>query len=92
MRLLIDAGNTRVKWALTASDHSVPEWEAEGSVTHDALTGFASELKSHDIHAVWISNVAGDALARQLTQILAGAGHRYPPARAFATAIVILLN
>lgn len=74
MRLLIDAGNTRVKWALTASDHSVPVWEAEGSVTHDALTGFASELKSHDIHAVWISNVAGDALARQLTQILVGAG------------------
>lgn len=74
MRLLIDAGNTRVKWALTASDQALPVWEAEGSVAHDGLNGLASAWKSHDIQAVWISNVAGDALASQLTQILADAG------------------
>ena len=74
MRLLIDAGNTRVKWALTASDHPVPVWKAEGSVAHDALAGLASALKSHAIDAVWISNVAGDVLAKHLTQILAELG------------------
>lgn len=74
MRLLIDAGNTRVKWALTASDQPVPAWEAEGSVPHDALAGLPNELKSHAIDAVWISNVAGDVLAKRLTQMLAELG------------------
>jgi type III pantothenate kinase len=74
MRLLIDAGNTRVKWALTASDHPASAWQAEGSLTHDALSGLASELRSHEIRDVWISNVAGDAMATQLTHILADAG------------------
>ena len=74
MRLLIDAGNTRVKWALTASDHPVPVWEAQGSVMHDALAGLASGLKTQDIGAVWISNVAGDVMAKRLTQMLAALG------------------
>ena len=83
MRLLIDAGNTRVKWALTASDEVVPVtgmvWQSEGSVTHDALTGLAGQwqadgMRANDIGAVWISNVAGPALAKQLAQTLAGAG------------------
>ena len=74
MRLLIDAGNTRVKWALTASDHPSSAWQAEGSLSHDTLAGLASELQSHDIRDVWISNVAGDAVASQLTHILADAG------------------
>ena len=74
MRLLIDSGNTLVMWALTASDHPLPAWEAQGSLTHEALAGLASELKSQDIDAVWISNVAGDVLANRLTQILAGLG------------------
>jgi type III pantothenate kinase len=86
MRLLIDAGNTRVKWALTASDATVPAvpgvWQAEGSITHDALARLAAQWQAqalpvndiNDISAVWISNVAGDALAKQLTYTLADAG------------------
>ena len=86
MRLLIDAGNTRVKWALTASDDTVPAapvgpvvWHAEGSVTHETLAGLAAQWQSQavpvsDISAVWISNVAGDALAKQLTHTLSAAG------------------
>lgn len=83
MRLLIDAGNTRVKWALTASDDVVPVpnmvWQSEGSVTHDALAGLsvqwqADGTRANDIGVVWISNVAGPALAKQLAQTLADAG------------------
>lgn len=83
MRLLIDAGNTRVKWALTASDDAAPAlpmaWQAEGSVTDEALTELAGQwqthgLRAHDISAVWISNVAGAALAKQLARALADAG------------------
>lgn len=83
MRLLIDAGNTRVKWALTASDDAPPAspvvWQAEGNVTHEALSALGSQWQSHglrsnDISAVWISNVAGAALAKQLAQTLIDAG------------------
>lgn len=80
MRLLIDAGNTRVKWALAASDDPVSGaavlWQAQGSVTHDGLPGLAAQWQAHAqaIDAVWISNVAGDALARQLTQAMTDAG------------------
>ena len=83
MRLLIDAGNTRVKWALTASVEApaslVMGWQAEGSVTNDALTGLvgqwrAAGLRAADISAVWISNVAGAATAKQLAQALTDAG------------------
>jgi type III pantothenate kinase len=79
MRLLIDAGNTRVKWAVTASDQPTTVWEAEGSADHDALDGLAGQWtaqgwRGREISAVWISNVAGDALALRLTQSLALAG------------------
>lgn len=86
MRLLIDAGNTRVKWALAASDDAAPAapalpmvWQAEGTVTHEALAGLAGHWQAHglraaDISAVWISNVAGPALAKQLEQALRDAG------------------
>ncbi len=83
MRLLIDAGNTRVKWALTASDEAVTSlamvWQAEGSVTNDGLAGLSAQwqaagLRAADISGVWISNVAGAALAKQLAQALTDAG------------------
>lgn len=83
MRLLIDAGNTRVKWALTASDDAAPAspmvCQSEGSVTHEALTDLAGHwqalgLRATDINMVWISNVAGAALAKQLVQALVDAG------------------
>ena len=35
--LLIDAGNTRVKWALAANDAAPGEWLEHGAVTHADL-------------------------------------------------------
>lgn len=79
MYLLIDAGNTRIKWALTESDTSSSDWLAQGSTTHDALAGLIGQWQAAAkpllaVRAVWIANVAGDALAQQLTDLLDRAG------------------
>lgn len=74
MRLLVDAGNTRIKWALTRGD----EWLCSGSL----LTGNAAELREQlaaapeirtggAIREVWASNVAGDAVAQSMRDAVA---------------------
>ncbi|HBF49196.1 MAG TPA: type III pantothenate kinase, partial [Massilia sp.] len=35
MMLLIDAGNTRVKWALAQDDAQPGDWIAQGAALHD---------------------------------------------------------
>lgn len=76
MHLLIDAGNTRVKWALSASDGLSSAWQAEGNVFHEALPELpgAWRAAAHPIRTVWIANVAGDRLASRLMQTLTEAG------------------
>ena len=70
MQLLIDAGNTRIKWALAATDHVVGEWHAMGSVVHADLEKLKQIWSEHKIQRVLISNVAGDAVASQLRKML----------------------
>lgn len=58
--LLIDAGNTRIKWAL-----------ADGAAWLRSGAGLADELPQQftgldDIRQAWVSNVAGDAVAQQI--------------------------
>lgn len=73
MLLLIDAGNTRIKWALVgsaqvAADHS--DWIAAGAVLHDAVDSLAHDWGTTPLAMVLIANVAGPtvraALLRQL--------------------------
>jgi type III pantothenate kinase len=75
MILLIDAGNTRVKWALVAQDAALGAWLAHGAVTHtdmpqlelawaDATAGGAG------IQRILIANVAGNALRVHLEYVL----------------------
>jgi len=71
MQLLIDAGNTRIKWALAAMGHVVGEWHAMGSVVHADLEKLKHAWSTHNIQRVLISNVAGDAVASQLRKMLA---------------------
>jgi type III pantothenate kinase len=71
MQLLIDAGNTRIKWALAVTDHIVGEWHAMGSVVHTDLEKLTHAWSAHKIERVLISNVAGDAVASPLRKILA---------------------
>jgi type III pantothenate kinase len=64
MRLLIDAGNTRIKWACVQED----EWLHRGVI----MTAQSSELPQHwasvqhKIRQIWVSNVAGAHVAAQL--------------------------
>lgn len=66
MKLLIDAGNTRIKWAL-AGDTETEGWLQSGVLP----TGQADELPGlfaglGEVSRVWASNVAGEAVARHI--------------------------
>jgi type III pantothenate kinase len=79
MMLLIDAGNTRVKWALVARDAPLGAWLAHGAVMHADIAELqpAWETAAADagvplqsIARVLIANVAGNALRVQLEYVL----------------------
>jgi len=68
MMLLIDAGNTRVKWAL-ANDGAAPgAWLGTGAVAHAGLDALASDWAG--AARVLVSNVAGPALAERIAALL----------------------
>ena len=86
MKLLIDAGNTRIKWAL----HDGREFRDRGSVQH---RGNPVELWSHELPArvcptdVIAANVAGEAVAEGISdwaRTTVGIGVRFPQATAAA--------
>lgn len=69
MKLLIDAGNTRIKWALVEGN----DWMRSGALP----VGQAGELPglvtaSQDIMQIWVSNVAGEEVAHHIREIGAG--------------------
>lgn len=80
MILLIDAGNTRIKWAMlepSLTPHPVRlplPWLADGAVLHDALGQLATDWRQHDPHPaitrVYISNVAGPTMRTRLQALL----------------------
>lgn len=76
MLLLIDAGNTRVKWALVANTNTpcqrqdLGRWIASGMVEHARLHELADAWRGQDIGRVLISNVAGSAMRAALEQPL----------------------
>ncbi len=73
MKLLIDAGNTRVKWALLDGD----EWLRSGVLPVEQ----ADELprlfsRPQEIRQIWVSNVAGETVAQHIRNI--GIGQSIP--------------
>lgn len=69
MLLLIDAGNTRVKWALAHAGAAAGEWSATGNVVHDdidALAGAWRQSGTLPARAL-MSNVAGSAIAARVS-------------------------
>jgi type III pantothenate kinase len=68
MMLLIDAGNTRVKWALANDGASPGAWSATGAVAHAGLDALASDWAGAT--RVLVSNVAGPALAARIAALL----------------------
>src|SRR5476649_2638109 len=70
MLLLIDAGNTRIKWALVSADSAAGAWLASGAVEHAQLDSLQSAWANLDISEVLLSNVAGAAIAARLQAML----------------------
>ena len=63
MKLLIDAGNTRIKWVLVAEI----EWLHSGNLPSDQAGDLSREFAQlANVQQVWVSNVAGKAVAQQI--------------------------
>jgi len=76
MMLLIDAGNTRIKWALVQD----MDWLCNGILPVEQAGGLSQHLVVHcnqinkglqDIEHAWVSNVAGDDVESHLRNICA---------------------
>jgi len=60
MKLLIDAGNTRIKWALVSGDHWLHSGVSPIEQAHDLAQHLdRSCVNSRHVKQVWVSNVAG---------------------------------
>jgi type III pantothenate kinase len=91
MLLLIDAGNTRVKWALVPSGvqdaDALGRWSAAGMVEHAQVRQLSDAWRDQKIVRVLISNVAGQSMRDTLEQVLLGALGLHPvPLEWFASA------
>jgi len=64
--LLIDAGNTRVKWALAEAGAAPGVWIASGAVAHADLNHLPASWQRHRIDRALVANVAGARLRDQL--------------------------
>ncbi|HVK95174.1 MAG TPA: type III pantothenate kinase [Noviherbaspirillum sp.] len=77
MLLLIDAGNTRVKWALVSNGGqgaaTLGRWIASGLVEHADVLQLRDAWRDRGIVRVLISNVAGQGMRDTLEQVLLGA-------------------
>lgn len=74
MRLLIDAGNTRVKWAAAVAGSAPGDWVAQGAFVHADLGQAVPRWRSLPISGALVCNVAGPAVAAQIGAALASAG------------------
>ena len=72
MLLLIDAGNTRIKWALTTTgSHTAPgEWVGSGALAHAQMDTLKAAWSAHAITRVVAANVAGAAVGAALQAML----------------------
>lgn len=73
MLLLVDAGNTRIKWALVDRSiaHPVPGvWHAAGSVARADAEQLVQTWRALRIGRVLLSNVAGEGLRDELEHIV----------------------
>jgi type III pantothenate kinase len=69
--LLVDAGNTRVKWALAQDGAAPGDWLAHGAVVHADLDGLRGAWAGRSVTRAIVSNVAGAALRERLAALLA---------------------
>lgn len=66
MKLLIDAGNTRIKWACVNGN----EWLRSGVLPVEQAGDLSQQFADvHDIQQTWVSNVAGEEVAQHIRNI-----------------------
>ncbi len=73
MLLLIDAGNTRIKWAIPVSQPATmlpPVWHFIASVSHADIDDLHLAWSSLPVSRVLISNVAGEQVRAKLEAVL----------------------
>jgi type III pantothenate kinase len=70
MLLLVDAGNTRVKWAIAVDGAAPGEWVAHGAAAHADLDSLGAAWAAHAPTRAIVSNVAGVALGERLAALL----------------------
>ncbi|MES2318773.1 MAG: type III pantothenate kinase [Pseudomonadota bacterium] len=66
MLLLIDAGNTRIKWALAEPGAQPGLWMASGAVSHAELNHLPASWRETRVTRAIVANVAGSKLRDQL--------------------------
>jgi type III pantothenate kinase len=70
MLLLIDAGNTRVKWALANDAAPLGQWSASGAVLHSELEALPVHWSGLQIKRTLVANVAGPVMRTRLAALL----------------------
>jgi type III pantothenate kinase len=68
--LLIDAGNTRIKWAIAAPGAALGAWTLIDAVSHAGLDGAADTWRRAGVARAIVSNVAGTAVRERIEQAL----------------------
>lgn len=67
MKLLIDAGNTRIKWALVDCSGAEDNWLRGGTLPVEQATDLPRQFAELEgIRQVWVSNVAGEEIAQHI--------------------------
>ncbi len=74
MLLLIDAGNTRVKWARAECKAQPGQWLDHGWVERAQVRELRAMISAHACTRALVSNVAGKALREDLEQLLLAGG------------------
>jgi type III pantothenate kinase len=70
MLLLVDAGNTRIKWALARPGAPLGEWDKHDAAAHAGLDAMAASWRHAGVTHAIVSNVAGLAVRERLVQVL----------------------
>jgi type III pantothenate kinase len=88
MLLLVDAGNTRVKWALAHDDAAAGDWLAHGALLHAQLDTLPQAWQGMQLTRVLVANVAGSALRERLAAMLPAAATEWFASRAALAGLV----
>jgi type III pantothenate kinase len=68
--LLIDAGNTRIKWAVVGSDAALGAWEAADAAPHTELDLMSAAWHKAGVMRALVSNVAGPEVRARIAAAL----------------------